>query len=396
MGLSLSGFGSIAGLGSLAGGLDQGFQNAQNIQLKNIQMQALKDSVGGGSTAAQMLSQLYGGALSSPAQPQSPLQGLMAKFGLGGSQPTVGSTPNSDPMSAGAPMPIGAPQPPAQAPQPPQQPPQAPPPQGQPSQPAPQPPQAAQPSVQPTAPQLGQPAPQPQPGPPTLDQVRALDLPGLIQAAKRVNPNMTPQQLMAALDRITPLMNMDALMRWRQVQAQLGGQRIAATERGQDIAHSDRSASLAERHTEFEGRQSAIADRFARSYALNLDKFAAAKDDKERKGIQKQSEDAIKDELAAVRAEIAADNTLDAKDKARLKAAAAKAADEANARVAEAAKAKAEEDAKPKPEATAPAARAPAIQADPAGPVKVKTPEDAAKLPPGTKYMTPDGEVYER
>ena len=32
----------------------------------------------------------------------------------------------------------------------------------------------------------------------------------------------------------------------------------------------------------------------------------------------------------------------------------------------------------------------------PAGPVKVNTPADAAKLPPGTKFMTPDGQIRER
>lgn len=403
--------GALAAIGSMAGGLSQGLSAETQQALQRLQAQAMRDSQQGSQQAGQILSQLYGGP---QGQPQ---QGGLG--GLGGilkglfTQPGQGPNPQPQQASQFAP---------------PQQAPQGGPQGGPPPQPMGSP--GGQPQPAPGPPQQG-----PQ-GPPTAQSLQMMQLPEIVQAAKRVNPNMTPQQLMSAIDRLTPIMNAQALQQYRLVQQQLAGQRIQATERGQDFTHEDRQAGLGERGREadqrvgatergqdlthedrvrgqdlghedrkagldekkfeFRERQQGIKDRFTASLA---EKFAALKQAKgitERRNIVQQAEASIKDSLAAERAKIAAANVIGPERDALMKEA-AKAADDARDRVAAAAKVKASSDAN---ETTSGAPTKPEGDMSPKATnqarVKVRTPEEAQALSPGTVYETPDGQQFTR
>lgn len=77
-------------------------------------------------------------------------------------------------------------------------------------------------------------APQQQLGVP--QQGGALDWRQVLFAVQRANPGAPPQVLAAAVEKAIPLMNSQSQMEWRNfIMPQLAQQRIAATERGQDI-----------------------------------------------------------------------------------------------------------------------------------------------------------------
>lgn len=304
-------------LGALAGGVSSGLSAETQQALQRLQAQAMRDSQQSSQQAGQILSQLYGGPTGQPQQ-SGGLGGMLRGL-LGGSQ-----QPSSQPQGPPALPPggqQGAPQG-GQQPSPPQPSMQRP--QGQ-SQPAATPPQVPS-------------------GPPGPGQIQMMQLPDIVAAAKRVNPNMTPQQLMSAIDRLQPLMNAQALQQYRMVQMQLGAGRLNETVRRDDLQHEDRGAALTEKKSEFERRQESMASRFKQTLDEKIAALGQAKDIAERRNIVTSAEAAIKDSLAATRAEIGAANVT-GPERTQLMKEAAQAADAARERVAETAKVKQSSDA---------------------------------------------------
>ena len=144
-----------------------------------------------------------------------------------------------------------------------------------------------------------------------------MSLPEIVQAAKRVNPNMGPQELMAAVNKLLPIMNTQAQQQYHMVQQQLAGQRLSqqgqlgqervdTARRGQDLAHEDRTAGQSEKVREFNARQERLTGQFAEKMELETQKLQNTKDMAERKNILSEANAKVREQLAAERAQIAA------------------------------------------------------------------------------------------
>ena len=225
----------LQGLGSVAGGLEQGLPQGFNLN------QAVQQSQGQ-EAAGQALIQLYGGA------GQQPVGAPPNLFGGQGQQPQM---PPAAPPNVQAGPQAG----PAQAPPAPpnlvasqqtnlaqQQSPRIPPsqliPQGQPGTaqpsaplPTPQPaPQPAPPQQPPSQMQPQQPPQQPPPqiggGGKGMDQGGMLSLPQIIQGIMKTNPRASGRQVFQAVNALTPIMNSQGLQQYRALGQQLGFERL--------------------------------------------------------------------------------------------------------------------------------------------------------------------------
>ncbi len=178
-------------------------------QPQGMQPPPQQQPMGGGQSpmgGMQQPSQLQtmGGPPPMPQGPPSPQGG----YGASGSPP-MGAPPGGGMMGAPTPQPMQRG------------------PMGQPGQ---QPP-----PMQPQQPQQGQ-SQQQGFGQQGGQQGGGLDWRTLIMAIQKGNPGAPPQVLMAAVNKLVPLMNSQSMLEWRQMQAQLGQQRVETTQRGQDIS----------------------------------------------------------------------------------------------------------------------------------------------------------------
>lgn len=320
----VGGLGALGALGSIGGGVSQGMNDVARRLMEYSQMAGMAAQQQGQGAAGNAMGGLDGVTpATAPAPQQSPLAGIMAKLGIGGAPP-------AQPAPAAPPM---------QAPQ-----------QGASSQAAPQPqatPQAGQPPVAPQANNA--------PPAPGLAQLQQMSLPEIVQAVRKANPSLTGQPLFLAVQNLQSVMNPltrqqlvlfgdQVRMRGQDMTQQNSQERVGATERGQDLTHGDKQDTLTERKSEFQQRQESIQGRFEKTLSEKEAALAQAGTIAERRNIVKQGEDAIKDDLAASRAEISAANVV-GPERDRLMKETAERADAARDRLAAAAKVKASSDA---------------------------------------------------
>ncbi len=203
---------AFTGLGQ---GFPQGLKDAQGIE-QQYEAGLDQQSTSAAGRGLQLLQHL-----SQQQQQPPPMQGGMGPPGMqpqGGMQPPMGGMPGGgQPPQMGGPPPMPQGSPPMGAPpggvmqQPPMQRPMGGPPMG--------PQGGPQPGMQPPAqggggPQGGQ------------QQGGGLDWRTLIMAIQRGNPGAPPQVLMAAVNKLVPLMNSQSMLEWRHMQSQLGQQRV--------------------------------------------------------------------------------------------------------------------------------------------------------------------------
>jgi hypothetical protein len=347
-----------------------------------------------------------------PQQPQGPMAGLRGLL----------TQPQQNPGAGG---------PPGMPPQIPQRPPmQAPVPGAQPL-----------PGAQPGMPQQGMPpqAPQPQMGgqQPNQPQGGQLDWKRVVQQVVQANPGVKdPRVLMTAVNQFLPIMNQQSQMEWKQVMAQANAARANASMENADT-NRERAGTQAEQGDRRLGIQQEQADTGAKRADTQADQGAQRLDiAKQREGrlggaqqvrqdqgwqrleLQKQAlqqriqESGDKRLLSQWRAVVdaqhkrateiiqaqAASSGMDAKAQKKL-------IDEENDFYTDQITAmkgtigdqtptggKALSDGQ-KTQDQAPASGTPKFTGQP---VKVTTPEEAAKLPKGTRYVTPEGTEHIR
>jgi hypothetical protein len=171
--------------------------------------------------------------------------------------------------------------------------------------------------------------------------------------------------------------------------------------RGQDLTDAQKAAALKQRGEQFLQREQRLEQalqlrsdttwaRLEQSRQQAEQKFAATQDRQSRAAL----EAAIKAQDAHVRTRIQAfsvNNTMSAKDRTEMLKQADKEFFEKMDVLKNVGGSKGDKGAAPE--------AAPATPAAPEGgkvPVKVKTPEEAQKLAPGTHYVTPDGQEFTR
>jgi hypothetical protein len=210
---------------------------------------------------------------------------------------------------------------------------------------------------------------QPQGQPPQAGQVQQMQLADIVQAMKRAKPDLNGVELMQAVGQILPIMNVQAAQQYHAVQQQLAQQRInqgeekiQTTQRGQDLSHEDRQAGQSEKRREFDGRQERLKGQFEAKTQQFEEKLQATKDMAERRNILSEANAAIKEQLSAERAEIAASNILDGEARAQLLKEAKDRAEEAKDRVEAAMKLKSVPDSA---KSAAPGGKAPERAATP-------------------------------
>jgi len=381
----MPGFGGLAGLGNALTGYNQEYDQITK-QLGDVAF----------GRTLQALSQ------QSPTMPGMQPQGMPQQPGMGGMPPQ---------QQGQQPMPGGG------SPPPPPTPPPAP--QGGPG-----------PSQQPASPQspvgqgqagMGQQPPQQPPMQPTgYGRQGQLDWRAVIQKVQQANPQAPPQVLAAAVNRFLPLMNQQSQMEWKQIELQLreqglqnqqnlGQQRI---EQGQERVdqgsqrlqqaqdkEAEREKEFSVRETRLETEQQVKADQGYQR--LQMQKDAIQNQINRTNANQYISQwRAIVDAQHKRALEIIQSNSgfsgLSPEDKKKL-------LDDENQKYE-----KEIADMRDRIGRTTPTGggspepekkteqRAPESGAAPGSPVKVQTPDEAAKLAPGTKYITPDGQTYTR
>ena len=281
-------------LGSFAGGVSSGLQSEQQIAMqKAAQQQALAGQSLGGAA-------LFGGT---PQAQQNPLQQLFAKLtGSPDAQSAApipqpqGGAPGASPMGGGLMPNLGG----AAAPR------------GQPA------PTGAPPMPQ----QQPQAQPQPQPG---AFQGGQLTLDQAIQRINQVKPNATPQEKMAALGQILPIMNAQSQQQYKTIMAQLAPARLdverdRAAETGRHNRETEKLGSqrveqgqerIDNQAQQFKARQAAISERFDKTLNEKYDAIAATKDRATAAQLATDTRAAIKAKFEATRAEISAANSFD-------------------------------------------------------------------------------------
>jgi len=314
----------IGGLGAFIGGLGQGVDQSYINALRQQQAQQQQSQTQGDAAFGDALAQLYGTPNAPQApQPGNPLQGL-AQLGrsMFGGAPAGPTTAQPPPSPMGPLMPgqsFGPAAPPTAA--------------GPQAAPAPTPPAGAG-----AGPQPGAPSPQggmPQPG--------SLTLPDLVQAIQRAKPGIRGQQLAAAVNAAIPMMNVQGLQQWRQLQGALGQQRVfqgqervdqgaQRVQQGQERIDQSK-ASFEERKREFDTRQASISQRFDRDIELKLQQLQSTKDRAQAAQLAIDVRKAIDAKLSAHREAIQAANAFDDTEKPKLEAQAKADAEDAQARL---------------------------------------------------------------
>jgi hypothetical protein len=220
---------------------------------------------------------------------------------------------------------------------------------------------------------MGAPQPQGQGAPPPQVQAALgqMDFPSIIKALSS-QPGMTGSRLIAALDRITPFMNAQTQQQYKTAMLGVAQQRANTSQE----------------------RESRLSGQFKESLGVIKDKLAYAQSAGSKREAQSALTDAEREQNRAYN--LIQDELLygkDDPDAATKTAQYKKQLDDAQTAIAEA---KAKLAAIPDNWEGKDQGRAPPEQAKSGEPIKVKTPEDAMKLPPGTVYVTPDGQTYTR
>jgi hypothetical protein len=382
----MAGLGGLAGLGSLAGGISEGMTAEARRRLLQLQAEAQKQQLSGADDAGNALAKTFGSSLAPQASVPGATQfgggGMLGKlqsmFGGGQGQPQGGGAPPAQPQMSGpsGPSPMAAPQPQARPPM---------------AAPQPQAQGATQPQAGAPRPQMGAPQPQGQGAPPPQVQAALgqMDFPSIIKALSS-QPGMTGSRLIAALDRITPFMNAQTQQQYKT--AMLGISQQRANTGADSVAERGRHDQATEDISQ--ERESRLSGQFKESIGLVKEKLDFAKSAKSKDEAQRALTDAEREQN---RASSLIQNELlygkDDPDAATKTADYKKQLDDAKAAIAEA---KAKLAAMPDNWEGKDQGRAPPEQAKSGEPIKVKTPEDAMKLPPGTVYVTPDGQQYTR
>ena len=250
-----------------------------------------------------------------------------------------------------------------------------------------------------------------------------LDWRTVLQKVGQANPGVPPQVLAAAVDRFLPLMNSVSQQEWREVGLQLRGMQVQQGQervnQGQERVEQgqERIRQGEERVGQAEAKETEREREFnTRETRLNTQN--AVKNDQgwQRLNQQRQQIEAsitaknANQQLAQWRAILDAEHkraieiiqsnsgfsALDPEEKKKL----LKEQNDEYSKAIEAMRAKVgqstpsggtSETLGPKTQEQAPPG--PAV---PGQPTKVQTPEEAQKLAPGTKYVTPDGQLYTR
>ena len=376
----MAGLGGLGALGSFAGGVESGMNDEVRRRLMQLQVEAQKQQLSGADDAGNALAKAFGSSLAPQASVPGATQfgggGMLGKlqsmFGGGGqgqpqAQPQTGAPPTASPQAGGMPPRLAGAPPPAR--------PQmgAPPPQG----------------GAPPSPQAG--GPQGQGGPPPQVQaaLQQMDFPSIIKALSS-QPGMTGSRLIAALDRITPFMNAQTQQQYKTAMLGISQQRANTGEASVDerARHDQATEGLSAE------REKRLSGQFSESIGLVKEKLALAASSKSKDEAQRALTDAEREQN---RASNLIQNELlygkDDPDAATKTADYKKQLDDAKTAIADA---KAKLAAMPDNWEGKDQGRAPPQQAKSGEPIKVKTPEDAMKLPPGTVYITPDGQTYTR
>lgn len=381
----VGGLGALGALGSIGGGLSQGAEAEARRRLLALQAQQLQQQQSGtGDAGAALMTQ---SGVTPPAQSMvpgaSPIQGLLSRL-LGGAQggPTpAAAAPPSTPL-ARQPGGVG-PTPSVSAPA-----------QGGGAATTPPPPQA------------------PQGIPPQLQAAaQQMDFPTLTNTLAKM-PGMTPQRLMAALGALAPFMNMQSQQAYKMAmlqvqQGNLGVRRQTADQQGRNIdseidsrkaAAGDRGRNIDSEIDARKGAADARKQREARQQRDQQDREAKTASDAGIKSLsewQAANRDAENERQRAIsdlNNAYTATNDPDQEGTIKMLKENLKSAND-RIDALHAKRPNVADDIGDAAHSTG-AARKDA----PSGgqPVKVTTPEDAAKLAPGTKYVTPDGDVYTR
>jgi hypothetical protein len=366
----VGGLGALGALGSIGGGLAQGADAEARRKLLALQAQQLiQQQAGQGDAGAALMSQ---SGVSPPtsvvpgAQPMGGLLGGLKGLLSGGQAPASGAPP---PAPLGVRGGGGAPQPPSTGGAPPQ---------GQPQ---------------------GAPPPQAQAA------VQRMDFPTLTNTLAR-QPGMTPQRLMAALSALAPYMNMQAQIDYKQAMMRVAQQNAGSNAVRADAAKETADTGAVVKPGELQEKKDRDvgldANRKAR-LAIEQQKLKDSEDKRASdEGIktlsqwQSANKDAENERQRAVTDLNAAySNTADPDREATVEMLKRNLSD-ANDRI------KALHDKRPNVaddvgEGAHPTGNAGAGgKSDARVPVKVQTPEEAAKLPLGTPYVTPDGQSFTR
>ena len=201
---------NLAGLGYIAGGINQGMDSAAKRRLEELQAQSMQQTQAGQGDAGRALMSMNG--ITPPQQPQG-LGGMLQNIFRGGQQP-------QQPQQPGPPMQLAGSMP-AQG----------------------QPPMGGAPQ-QPQAPMQGGAPPQGGGVPPQLQAAaQHLDFSTLTNTLAKA-PGMTPERLMGALSALQPYMNMqsqnDYKMAMLQVQRQNADSRATSAGAAKENADTNR------------------------------------------------------------------------------------------------------------------------------------------------------------
>jgi hypothetical protein len=381
--------GALAGLSSMYGGYKQG--EIDEFKIDDVKRQELA-KVAMGNALMLMGGQGQGG------QPQQPPQGFgqqgapppgmppgqpsqpMQSPGSGPATPGPGGMP---PRAGGPGMPPGGPPGAVGGPAPPmmQRPGMGPggaPAQGMPPQ---------------GAPGMGQPPGQPR---------QQLDWRQLVQAVQQSNPDIKPDVLAEAVNQFLPMMNAQSQQEWRQVSLQIREQALQQREQQVMMLEQVADKRLDQQEKQFETREARLQE----SLKLREDSTYQRLEQQKQAAIQRAQASQGKQGLAEVRA------AIDAQDKhVRTKIMAASASNTMKPAEKKALLDQADKEYNDQIEIlrnqfggkagagkTAPASTKPVTSSGPSADAVtvVQTPEEAQKLPPGTRYKTPDGQEYTR
>lgn len=251
-------------------------------------------------------------------------------------------------------------------------------------------------------------------------QPPALNWQVVLQKVQEANPGAPPQVIAQAVDRFMPLMNQQNQQQWREMslalreqglqqQRMLGEQRLQQGEErisqaGQRVEQAQQRES--EREREFDIREKRIEANNAVKNDQGYQRLTQQRQALEQRIIQGNQRNLISQWRAVLDAEhkrameiiqsSSAFSALTPEDRKKLLDDQNKAYGEAIERMRGSMGSSTPTggtSATPQPKTQS---RAPETGATPDQPARVNTPEEAEKLPAGTRYVTPDGQVYTR
>ena len=400
----------MGGLGAALSGLSNVYPGYKQGEIDEFKIDDVKRQELAKVAMGNALKMLGGGQQSGPPQgggqpmgmpPGQPSQPMQPSPGGGPAGPGPGGMP---PRVMGSPgMPPGAP---------PMQPPGGPPPQMRPPMPPPGPPQGMPPQGMP--PQMGQPRP---PG------GQQLDWRSLVQAVQQSNPNIKPDVLAEAVNQFLPMMNAQSQQEWRMVSLQIREQALQQreqqfmlAEQGRNIRASESADTRrdvatigAESREKVTGQRLEQQDKQFQQREARLQESLKLREDstwarleQQKQALQQRVEASNgRQGLAELKAVIAeqdkhvrtkimaasANNTMKPDEKKKLLEQADKEYNDQMEIMRNQFSAKGKGAKKESAPSSAP---------NPDAVVIVQTPEEAAKLPPGTKYKNPDGQEFTR